>query len=174
MKVNQYAFTLFESMFSLLLASLLTSALIGSFITFSKSYQKFMQLALLQDNGYFAVALLRRRIHNAIAPIRVIPRSQLSSVLSRRLKALSDVLILKFHSGEVAYYLAKASWKQDGKAVESLFGKPLDGRRRELVPRITRLYFEQKFGGVDFSLFIGKYIWYGFAALDISHVDKSQ
>jgi hypothetical protein len=152
MKVKQFAFTLIESMLSLLVASLLAGVLISTFIAFKACYQRVMTVAVMQDDGRFAIAVIRRDIHRAGAVDRIVSHGSLSGILKRKLKSKSDVLILKESKKDVAFYVAKSSWKRHGKFVDSLFEKPLDGRRMELVPDITGFHVKWLFGGVSYDI----------------------
>ena len=182
MKAQQAAFTLLESLLGLVFTSVLTSVLLTTFIAFRACYQRVMTVALFQDDGGFAVSVLRRHIHAAEHVVQVIPQSQLTGTLKRELKSESDVLILKEATGNVAFYVALASWQQDGKEVHSLFEKPLESRRQELVAHVVKLHFKNEFGGISYDVtlrssqpvlrfvhqFTDRYLyrtWYGFATV---------
>ncbi len=177
----QQAVTILESMLGLVFASILSCVLLSGFLAFKKGYDCVMTLSTVDDDGRLAITILRHNINTAEAVIALIPQAQIGVLLQKQLKSKSDVLILQQHDQQVAFYLAWASWQQDGMPVESLFEKSLDGRRVELVSHVTSLHFKNAFNGISYELtvrsakpllrfvhhFFERYVyrhWYGFAA----------
>ena len=186
MEHKQTAFTLLELMLGILLAAILSSLLVTVLVVFKDGYQRIMTVATLQDDGRFAVAVLRRRIHAAQSISSIIPHSQLSALWKQRLKSRSDVLLLKEQTQEVAYYISQASWTLNNRPVVSLFEKPLEGRRQELVANVVALHFKRELNGVAYDLtlksmfpvlrLVKKFedhylyrVWYGFAIVGMTH-----
>ncbi len=175
-----YGFTLLDMLLGLLFCSVLSSVLITTYVTFKGGYQRVMVVATLQDDGRFAVELLRRHIHSAESIVNVIPIGQVPSALKQNLNNKSDVLILKEQGHDIAFYVAATSWTQNAKTVLALFEKPLDSRRQELVPYVEAVHFKRDLGGVYYDLTLrsqepvlrfsklitDRYlyrVWYGFA-----------
>jgi len=185
---KSHAFTILESMLGLLLASLLITTLFVTFISFKECYKRVMVISVLQDDGRFAVSVLRRHINKAENVVQVISQASVSAKLRRNLKSKSDILILKYRGQDIAFYLAQASWKQDGRSVSALFEKPLGGQRQELIAHVVTLHFKSELGGISYDLtirslspvlrFVNKltdrflyHVWYGFAAIGVDNAE---
>lgn len=180
-------FTLLESLISILAASLLVGVLVSGFVSFKIAYDRVLTMTILLDDGYHAYHFLIDHIHRAIAFDRVIPFHEIPPHIKTMLKSDSDVLILRENIGLVAYYVSKASYKRQGSPVLSLFEKPLEGQRMELVPDITAFHVVRQYQGLSFELtarsqrpvrrvtatLTDPYVsnhWYGFAVVNSSSV----
>jgi hypothetical protein len=186
MLFKSHGFTILESMLGLLLASLLIATLLVTFIAFKECYKRVMVVSTLQDDGRFAISILRRNINRAEDVMQVISQENVSAKMRSNLKNKSDVLILKEKDQDMAFYLAQAGWKPDGHHVSALFKKPFEGKRQELISHVTKLHFKSSLGGISYNLtvrsvapvlkfinkFTGQFLyrtWYGFAAIGINH-----
>lgn len=186
MMIKLDGFTLLESMLAVFLASLLMTVLCATFISFKACYQRTVTVSVLQDDGRFAVSVLRRNINMADGVVQIIAKQNVSAALHKQLSNISDILILKNQDESTAFYLAQASWKQAGHFVTALFEKPLDGKRQELVAHVTELHFKAEYGGISYDVtlrsmapvlrfvqkFVDRYVsrtWYGFAAVGVHH-----
>jgi len=153
-------FTLMELMLALLLASALIALLVIMYTSVWRRYVLFMNLSHLDLEGRSARQRLIQQISGAASVLNRYGKSDLPYELKRRLRPLSNVLVLceaseaKHCRRQVAYYVAKTSWQHDGKSVTALFEKPLDGRRQELIPYVVGLTLNQALpdGLVGFSV----------------------
>lgn len=179
------AFTILESMLGLLLSSLLMSIMVMTFVAFKQCYERVMVISTVQDDGRFAIAILRRNINQSEKISNIFTKNNIPARLHAELKNKSDVLILEKQGRYSAFYLAQASWKQDGRSVSALFEKPLDGQRQELIADVIDLHFKSQLGGIEYDLtvtsmspvlrFVDKWTdrflkrsWYGFAAVGVA------
>ena len=166
-----------ELMLALFLASLLSVSLLTVYYSVKRRYQMVSTLINLQENGRFAVTLMRRKIHGATRGAITYTLSTLPRSLKYKLKSLSDVLVLrtqqKQHEINTAYYISWTSWRQHGNKVKALFEKPLSGRRRELVSFVTGFSAQLEAQGVRYTFKLSAETavlkidrtWHGFALL---------
>ncbi len=149
-KKSKRAFTLVELMLALLLAGLLTSALMTLYLNTKKSYQIVMTLASLLDDEHYVMHLLKNKIENA-ADIEI---------YKNKFQSTSDTLVIQDKSQQkIAYYIAYTNWTQKGKPVLALFSKPIEGNREELSPNVVGLVIKSgdpisTRKGIDFAVII--------------------
>ncbi|ACJ17945.1 PilW family protein [Coxiella burnetii] len=156
----QTGFSLIELLVSLFLGSLLMIMLVKLYFSFRETAQWQDTLAAIQERERFGAYFLAQRIRQAgdstCEPGETVDQSNavigydsdhLPPDLRKESIPNSDVIVigecLRYHNKlqfiKTAYFISDMHRKEKGKPVFSLYEKPMDGARQELIADVNKL-----------------------------------